>query len=56
MDSKWEGDHATRKFGPAVFRAELTMKPSDYLTRNCWFAAASARSLRAWIRSITASA
>ena len=21
MDSKWEGDHATRKFGPAVFRA-----------------------------------
>jgi hypothetical protein len=39
MDSKWEGDHATRKFGPAVFRAGLTMKPSDYLNRNCWFAA-----------------
>jgi predicted TIM-barrel fold metal-dependent hydrolase len=39
MDSKWEGDHATRKFGPAVFRAGLTMKPSDYLDRNCWFAA-----------------
>jgi predicted TIM-barrel fold metal-dependent hydrolase len=39
MDSKWLGDHATRKFGPAVFRAELTMKPSEYLNRNCWFAA-----------------
>jgi predicted TIM-barrel fold metal-dependent hydrolase len=39
MDSKWEGDHATRKFGPAVFRAGLSMKPSDYLNRNCWFAA-----------------
>ncbi len=39
MDSKWLGDHATRKFGPAVFRAGLSMKPSDYLNRNCWFAA-----------------
>jgi predicted TIM-barrel fold metal-dependent hydrolase len=39
MDSKWLGDHATRKFGPAVFRAGLSMKPSEYLNRNCWFAA-----------------
>jgi predicted TIM-barrel fold metal-dependent hydrolase len=39
MDSKWEGDHATRKFGPAAFRAELSLKPSEYLNRNCWFAA-----------------
>jgi predicted TIM-barrel fold metal-dependent hydrolase len=39
MDSKWEGDHATRKFGPAAFRSGLSMKPSDYVNRNCWFAA-----------------
>ena len=39
MDAKWEGDHATRKFGPAVFRAGLTMKPSEYFDRNCWMAA-----------------
>jgi hypothetical protein len=39
MDSKWEGDHATRKFGPAAFRSGLTMKPSDYVNRNCWYAA-----------------
>ncbi|MFD0690682.1 amidohydrolase family protein [Actinomadura fibrosa] len=39
MDSKWEGDHATRKFGPAAFRSGLTMKPSEYFDRNCWMAA-----------------
>jgi predicted TIM-barrel fold metal-dependent hydrolase len=39
MDSKWEGDHATRKFGPATFRDGLEMKPSDYYRRNCWMAA-----------------
>jgi predicted TIM-barrel fold metal-dependent hydrolase len=39
MDSKWVGDHATRKFGPAVFRSGLTMMPSEYVARNCWFAA-----------------
>jgi predicted TIM-barrel fold metal-dependent hydrolase len=39
MDSKWEGDHATRKFGPAAFRSGLTMKPGEYFARNCWMAA-----------------
>jgi len=39
MDSKWEGDHATRKFGPAAFRSGLAMKPSGYVDRNCWLAA-----------------
>ena len=39
MDSKWEGDHATRKFGPAVFRSGLTMKPSEYVNRNVFYAA-----------------
>ena len=39
MDSKWIGDHATRKFGPSAFRAELAMKPSEYFHRNCFMAA-----------------
>ena len=39
MDSKWEGDHATRKFGPAVFRSGLTMRPSEYVNRNVFYAA-----------------
>ncbi|MFD0852193.1 amidohydrolase family protein, partial [Actinomadura adrarensis] len=39
MDSKWEGDHATRKFGPAAFRSGLTLKPSEYFNRNVWMAA-----------------
>jgi predicted TIM-barrel fold metal-dependent hydrolase len=39
MDSKWEGDHATRKFGPAVFRSGLTMKPSEYVDRSVFYAA-----------------
>jgi predicted TIM-barrel fold metal-dependent hydrolase len=39
MDSKWEGDHATRKFGPAVFRSGLNMKPSEYVNRNVFYAA-----------------
>ena len=39
MDNKWEGDHATRKFGPAIFRSGLTMRPSEYFDRNCWMAA-----------------
>jgi len=40
MDEKWVGAHNTRKFGD-VFRQELTMKPSDYLNRNCFFAAST---------------
>jgi predicted TIM-barrel fold metal-dependent hydrolase len=39
MDSKWDGDHATRKFGPAVFRSGLTMRPSEYVNRNVFYAA-----------------
>ena len=40
MDEKWVGGHNTRKFGDA-FRARLSMKPSDYLDRNCFFAAST---------------
>jgi predicted TIM-barrel fold metal-dependent hydrolase len=36
MDEKWVGGHNTRKFGNA-FRETLTMKPSEYLDRNCNF-------------------
>ena len=36
-DFTWEGaQHATQKFGVEVFRAGLTMKPSEYMARNCW--------------------
>ncbi len=40
MDEKWIGGHNTRKFGDA-FRQELSMKPSEYLDRNCFFAAST---------------
>jgi predicted TIM-barrel fold metal-dependent hydrolase len=40
MDEKWIGGHNTRKFGDA-FRQALSMKPSDYLDRNCFFAAST---------------
>jgi predicted TIM-barrel fold metal-dependent hydrolase len=40
MDEKWVGGHNTRKFGDA-FREVLSMKPSDYLDRNCFFAAST---------------
>jgi len=36
MDEKWVGTHNTRKFGDA-FREVLSMKPSEYLDRNCFF-------------------
>jgi predicted TIM-barrel fold metal-dependent hydrolase len=39
MDSKWLGDHATRKFGPSAFRAELSRKPSEYFHECCFLAA-----------------
>jgi predicted TIM-barrel fold metal-dependent hydrolase len=39
MDSKWLGDHATRKFGPSTFRAELKRKPSEYFHDQCFMAA-----------------
>jgi predicted TIM-barrel fold metal-dependent hydrolase len=39
MDRKWEGDHATRKFGPSAFRSGMTLKPSEYFHRNCYSAA-----------------
>jgi predicted TIM-barrel fold metal-dependent hydrolase len=40
MDEKWIGGHNTRKFGDA-FRKGLSMKPSEYLNRNCFFAAST---------------
>jgi predicted TIM-barrel fold metal-dependent hydrolase len=40
MDEKWIGGHNTRKFGDA-FKQDLTMKPSEYVDRNCFFAASS---------------
>jgi predicted TIM-barrel fold metal-dependent hydrolase len=40
MDEKWEGGHNTRKFGD-IFKAELKMKPSEYVDRNCFFAAST---------------
>jgi hypothetical protein len=41
MDAKWIGDHNTRKFGTEVFRGGLTMKPGDYIDRNCWLGAST---------------
>ena len=40
MDEKWIGGHNTRKFGEA-FRQGLSMKPSEYLDRNCFLAAST---------------
>jgi predicted TIM-barrel fold metal-dependent hydrolase len=40
MDEKWEGGHNTRKFGDA-FRLDLSMAPSGYVDRNCFFAAST---------------
>jgi predicted TIM-barrel fold metal-dependent hydrolase len=40
MDEKWIGAHNTRKFGD-IFRVGLSMKPSDYVDRNCFFAAST---------------
>jgi predicted TIM-barrel fold metal-dependent hydrolase len=40
MDEKWEGAHNTRKFGDA-FRAGLPLRPSEYVDRNCFFAAST---------------
>lgn len=41
MDEKWVGGHTTRKFGEAAFRGDITMKPSDYMNRNCYLAAST---------------
>ena len=40
MDEKWVGGHNTRKFGE-VFKLDLSMKPSEYVNRNCFFAAST---------------
>ena len=40
MDEKWVGGHNTRKFGDA-FREQISMKPSEYIDRNCFFAAST---------------
>jgi hypothetical protein len=37
MDEKWIGGHNTRKFGEDAFRMGLSLKPSEYLDRNCFF-------------------
>lgn len=41
MDEKWEGHHATRKFGEEAFRGALSRKPSEYLDQNCFLAAST---------------
>lgn len=41
MDARWEGDHASRKFGDDVFRADLKRKPSEYFRRNCFLGAST---------------
>ena len=40
MDEKYIGGHNTEKLGNA-FRETLSMKPSDYLNRNCFLAAST---------------
>jgi predicted TIM-barrel fold metal-dependent hydrolase len=40
MDEKWLGGHNTRKFGD-IFKVDLSMRPSDYVDRNCSFAAST---------------
>lgn len=40
MDEKWDGAHNTRKFGDA-FKLDLSMRPSGYVNRNCFFAAST---------------
>jgi predicted TIM-barrel fold metal-dependent hydrolase len=41
MDEKWDGGHTTRKFGQEAFRGGLSMRPSEYVDRNCFFAAST---------------
>jgi predicted TIM-barrel fold metal-dependent hydrolase len=40
MDEKFLGGHNTRKMGDA-FRQTISMKPSEYIDRNCFFAAST---------------
>ena len=40
MDEKYHGGHNTKKFGD-LFRQNLSMPPSDYIDRNCGFAAST---------------
>jgi predicted TIM-barrel fold metal-dependent hydrolase len=40
MDEKFLGGHNTKKMG-SVFREHLSMKPSEYIDRNCFFAAST---------------
>ncbi|MBV9952905.1 MAG: amidohydrolase family protein [Acidimicrobiia bacterium] len=40
MDEKYVGGHNTRKFGE-IFKVDLSMKPSEYVDRNCYFAAST---------------
>lgn len=41
MDEKWIGGHTTRKFGEKVFKDGLSMRPGEYLDRNCFLAAST---------------
>jgi predicted TIM-barrel fold metal-dependent hydrolase len=41
MDEKWDGGHTTRKFGEDAFRGGLSMRPGEYLDRNCYLAAST---------------
>jgi predicted TIM-barrel fold metal-dependent hydrolase len=40
MDEKYLGGHNTKKLGN-VFRENLSMKPSEYIDRNCYLAAST---------------
>jgi len=40
MDEKYVGGHNTKKLGN-VFRENLSMKPSEYIDRNCYLAAST---------------
>jgi predicted TIM-barrel fold metal-dependent hydrolase len=40
MDEKWIGGHTTRKFGD-LLKDGISMKPSEYVDRNCFFAAST---------------
>ena len=41
MNEKWDGGHTTRKFGEEAFKGGLSMRPGEYLDRNCFLAAST---------------
>jgi predicted TIM-barrel fold metal-dependent hydrolase len=42
MDIAYEREHGARKLGPQL-TADLSMRPSDYVDRNCWIGASNTR-------------